>query len=214
MRLLLAILILLLPFGYAMYLWPDLPEQIPTHFGIEGKPDAWGGKGSIFVAPGILSGVGLVLFFIFQNLGKVDPKLAAAPQNASIFRELSIGIVVFLSILALLIIHASAKPDFSITQYILSFVGISFALFGRYMPRLQPNYFAGFRLPWTLENPDNWKHTHQLAGIIWFYGGIIQAVICSWAPAKWSLVFFMSILLVQILVPIIISYNFYRKTKN
>jgi hypothetical protein len=27
--------------GFAVWAWPQLPEQIPTHFGIDGAADAW-----------------------------------------------------------------------------------------------------------------------------------------------------------------------------
>jgi uncharacterized membrane protein len=27
--------------GFSLWVWPDLPERIPTHFGIDGRPDAW-----------------------------------------------------------------------------------------------------------------------------------------------------------------------------
>lgn len=214
MRFLLILLILLVPFGYAYYLLPDLPDQIPTHFGIGGKPDAWGSKGTIFLAPGILCGVGLFLFVLFQNLSKVDPKFKSNEENARIFNELSYGIVGFLSILSILIVEATSNPAFALDRYLFSFIGISFAIFGKYMPRLQPNYFAGFRLPWTLENPANWKYTHEVAGTFWFYGGLLQALLCFWTTGAYSFAIFMSILVVQVLVPIIFSYNFYRKSKN
>ena len=37
----------------AVWAWPRLPAQIPTHFGLDGQPDAWGAKtlGSWFLAP-------------------------------------------------------------------------------------------------------------------------------------------------------------------
>ena len=31
--------------------WPVLPEKIPTHFGLSGKPDGWGGKESLLFLP-------------------------------------------------------------------------------------------------------------------------------------------------------------------
>jgi hypothetical protein len=33
--------------------WPLLPETIPHHFGVSGKPDAWGGKWILWLFPGI-----------------------------------------------------------------------------------------------------------------------------------------------------------------
>jgi uncharacterized membrane protein len=31
--------------SFAIWAWPRLPDQIPTHFGVEGLPDAWSEKG-------------------------------------------------------------------------------------------------------------------------------------------------------------------------
>lgn len=41
--------------GFTVWAWPHLPEQIPTHFGIDGAADAWSPKtfGSWFQLPGI-----------------------------------------------------------------------------------------------------------------------------------------------------------------
>lgn len=30
--------------AFAVWTWPDLPQRIPTHFGIDGRPDAWGDR--------------------------------------------------------------------------------------------------------------------------------------------------------------------------
>ena len=34
----------------ALY-WNQLPEQIPTHYGFDGQPDAWGGRGGALFMP-------------------------------------------------------------------------------------------------------------------------------------------------------------------
>jgi uncharacterized membrane protein len=47
--------------GFALWAWPRLPEQIPTHFGLDGQPDAWSQRTflSWFLLPFI--GIGLAL---------------------------------------------------------------------------------------------------------------------------------------------------------
>jgi hypothetical protein len=45
--------------------WPELPARLPTHFGPSGLPDAWGGKGSLFIMPvvgGFLYGMMTVIY--------------------------------------------------------------------------------------------------------------------------------------------------------
>ncbi|NPV92376.1 MAG: DUF1648 domain-containing protein [Firmicutes bacterium] len=43
----LALLGLITPVYYLIKVWPHLPERFPIHFGINGVPDAWGGRGSL-----------------------------------------------------------------------------------------------------------------------------------------------------------------------
>jgi len=208
------LLLLLIPFAYAFYVFPDLPEQIPTHFGVEGKPDAWGNKGSIYLAPGILSVVGFGIFMLFQNLNKFDPKLEKGNPNAKVFQDLSVGLVVFLSLLGCVIVYASANSGIQITKILLPLIGISFSMFGWYMPKIGPNYFAGFRLPWTLENPENWKMTHFLAGRLWFYGGMLQALFCYFLTGKSPIFIFLGITAVLVLGPVAYSYKFYKENSS
>ncbi len=46
-----AMLISILNLVYAIYSFPNLPATIPVHFGIDGKPNGWGGKYTIFFIP-------------------------------------------------------------------------------------------------------------------------------------------------------------------
>lgn len=50
-------------------IWDQLPDRIPTHFGIRGEPDGWGGK-TIFNVFGLpLSGAGaLALMYVVASL--------------------------------------------------------------------------------------------------------------------------------------------------
>ncbi len=49
-------------FFVPLLLYGQIPDIIPTHFDGAGNPNAWGGKGSIFVTPAIMTIVYLILF--------------------------------------------------------------------------------------------------------------------------------------------------------
>jgi len=68
------ILILGIPFIYAIYLYPTLPETIPIHFNIKGEADGWGSRDSLFLGPAIIAFAGLFTYFILANIKKIDPK--------------------------------------------------------------------------------------------------------------------------------------------
>jgi uncharacterized membrane protein len=67
--------------------WPLLPETIPHHFGVSGKPDAWSGKWILWLLPGIslVLYVGLTILgrypHVYNYLWPITEKNAAAQYH-------------------------------------------------------------------------------------------------------------------------------------
>jgi uncharacterized membrane protein len=208
-NLLIALVILAIPFAYAAYIYPSLPQTIPTHFNIKGEADGFGERSTIFLGPGILSGVGLFTFLLLSNLKNFDPKKFKS-EDESMFKKFALFMVGFLSLLSLIITYASTAPSLNITKLLLPFLGIAFSLLGWYMPKLHQNYFAGFRLPWTLENVDNWNATHKVAGKVWLYGGMVQAIGTFLLPAAPAFVLFLAATAIMVIIPSVYSYRMFK----
>jgi len=85
------------------------------------------------------------------------------------------------------------------------------AIVGNYIYNIKPNYFAGIRLPWTLNNDENWKRTHLLGGKLLFGGGLLIAVFCLFAPFMLSMITLFVVLSVVILITCVYSYRLYKK---
>ena len=198
------------PFIYGALIFPQLPSRIPTHFNIEGKADAWGGPSSIFLGPGIMGAVSIFVYVLLSNLKKFDPK-KYDEANDTLYKDFAVLTVVFLSILSLIIIYSSTHADeINVGQLILPLVGLSFAGLGWYMPKFKQNYFVGFKLPWTLENVDNWNETHKVAGKIWIYGGLFQVVVTFLLPMKFGFIGFILATAVMVIIPSVFSYRMFR----
>ena len=105
-NLIIALVILGIPFAYAAYLYPNLPATIPTHFNIKGEADDWGGKSAIFLGPGIMAGVGLFTFFLLSNIKSIDPKRVKA-EDDGMFKKMALFMVGFLSILGCIITYSA-----------------------------------------------------------------------------------------------------------
>lgn len=58
----LAVLGVLASLAYTATIYSDLPDRIPTHFGLSGDADAWGGKSSIWVVPAIMMALIALLY--------------------------------------------------------------------------------------------------------------------------------------------------------
>ncbi len=209
-NLIIALLLLAIPLGYAAYLYPNLPTTIPTHFNIKGEADDWGDKSTIFLGPGIMAGVGLFTFFLMTNIKSIDPKRFKT-EDDGMYKKFALFLVGFLSMLAMIITYSATNDSGNISKILLPFIGFAFALMGWFMPKLHQNYFAGFKLPWTLENVDNWNETHKLAGKVWLYGGIAQAIATLVLPIKPGLIAFLVIVFIMVIVPTIFSYRMFKK---
>jgi uncharacterized membrane protein len=206
------LILILVPFAYAYYLYPSLPYRIPTHFNASGEADAWGHKSSIFLLPLIMGVTSIIVYFILSNIKKLDPKRYASVDD-KMYKQLALYVVVFLSLLSLLITYASAHEGVKIEKLLFPFLGLAFAGFGIYMPKIKQNYFAGFRLPWTLESEANWTATHRLAGKIWTVGGLLQFLSGLILQGELVFIFFISIIIVMVIIPTVYSYLFFKKEK-
>ncbi len=207
-------LVILVPGIFLAFYWSSLPPEVPLHFDINGKPDRLGSKKELLVMVIALSALSILVYLLVVNIYRIDPKKYAA-ENKLRLQRIGFALAVFLSTLTCFIIysasHGGSRFDLNL---VLSGVGLLFAVIGNYLPNLKPNYFAGLRLPWTLENPGNWRKTHALAGKLWFAGGLLLAIFCIFLSAKAAMIFFFGVMLVLILIPCIYSYRYYRHQKN
>ena len=206
----LAAMLIIAPFIYGALIFPNLPSRIPTHFNIEGKADAWGGPSSIFIGPGIMGAVSVFVYVLLSNLKKFDPK-KYDEANDALYKDFAVLTVAFLSILSLIIIYSSTNADqINVGKLILPLIGLSFAGLGWYMPKFKQNYFVGFKLPWTLENVDNWNETHKVAGTVWMFGGWFQVIATISLPMKFGFIGFMLATAVMVIVPAVFSYRMFK----
>ena len=198
-----------IPFIYATYLYPTLPDTIPTHFNIRGEADGWGGRDSIFLGPGIIAFAGLFTYFLLANIKKLDPK-KNEQVSAVFYQNMGVVVSLFLSCLSLIILYVTAHPGYPIEKILFPLLGLAFAATGWYFPKFSQNYFAGFKLPWTLENVNNWNETHKIAGKVWLVCGSIQVLAGMLLSAKPSFIVFFANCIVMVIVPTVFSYRMFK----
>jgi uncharacterized membrane protein len=207
-------LIIAAPAFYLALVWSKVPPIIAMHFDLQGNPDRYGSKKELIGLAAIIIGVNLVVYILLTNIYRIDPKKQAA-ENKDRMGRIAFAVSAFMSALLFLIIHSSmegnVKPSMGI---VFSGVGLLFAVIGNYMPNLKPNYFAGLRLPWTLEDPENWRKTHALAGKYWFTGGLLIAVVCLFVPPHIAIVIFFTITIIITIIPAVYSFRLHRKQRS
>ena len=88
----------------------------------------------------------------------------------------------------------------------------SAALFvvGNYLPKCRQNYMIGIKLPWTLDNEENWDYTHRMAGKWWIIGGVLT-ILLGFQKFVDPIGAAVGIILIVTLIPAIASYIYYKR---
>lgn len=202
------------PAVYLAIVWNKLPEKVAMHFDLKGSPDRFGNKSELITTVIIMTVVNALVYLLLTNIWRIDPKKYAADNRGRI-AKIAFATAVLLSAVMCMIIYSASNANMSFkTGLIFSGAGLFFAIIGNYLPNMKPNYFAGLRLPWTLENEENWRKTHLLAGKLWFAGGLILAAVCLFLPPMAAIIVFFTVMTVITLIPCIYSYRLYRQQKK
>lgn len=205
------VLLLLLPFAFSMYIWDELPDQVPTHFNLQGEADDWGPK---WVNAIMFPVIGLGTYLLLVFLPMIDPKKRIESRQKPI-AAIRIITSMFMVFMYVFIMAESIGTDINFSIYLQVGIGMLFLVLGNYMHSIKQNYFIGVRTPWTLENEEVWKRTHRLTAKVWTAGAIIMIIaplIISNAVAYWSI--FGVVITILVLVPIIYSYVTFQQLES
>ncbi len=200
-------LVILLPFIYLGYLWPQLPDKVPLHWNINGEINRYGNKAELIIIPILLP---LLTYVIFLLVPKIDPKNKLNKMGNKL-QSLKVLLTIFMSALALFILYSVKNQSLANPNYTILGIGVLFIILGNYFKTIQPNYFIGIKTPWTLENETIWKETHRMAGKLWFVGGLIVVVASLVLDNKLNLTVFLIVTGIITVVPIVYSYILFKK---
>lgn len=202
---------LLAPFVYLAWVWPHLPASIPVHFDSQMKPDRYGSKQELLVMVGVLAAVSLFVYTLLTQLSRIDPKYQKDPSPGPI-GKLAVSLVLFLSSISIVVIYSSYMPVSS--RVVLVLLGLLFGVIGYFIKDIKPNYFAGVRLPWTLESAENWNKTHQLTGRLWMWAGGGFVVGSHLVTDAYLEVLFLTMIAVIVAVPLVYSFWLFWQEKK
>lgn len=200
--LILTSVVILLPILAGLILWNQLPDQVPSHWDMNGQIDGWSSK------PFTVFGIPLILLAAqwLCLLGSLaDPKRDAHPSK---ILHLVLWIIPVLSALLHTVVYMVALGmEVRVERVITVFMGLLFAIIGNYLPKCKQNYTIGIKIPWTLDSEENWNKTHRLAGWLWVACGLV-IMLTSFFGSPWLL---FPVILVMVLAPTLYSYLLHRK---
>lgn len=202
--LLITSLITILPMLIGLLLWDKLPNEIATHFDINGTPDGWSSKTfTVFGLPSFL----LICHLFGTAATLADPRRQQIGEKIfKLILWICPLITVFLSVTVYG--HALGLKQ-NTTPLGMILIGIIFIVVGNYLPKCRQNYTIGIKVPWTLHDEENWNHTHRFAGKLWLLGGVCILILSIW---DWgSLGITLGITVILAIIPALYSFIYYLK---
>ncbi len=192
----------LLPILLAVAVYDKLPQQIAIHFSATGNPDNYAPKAfAAFGIPLLLAAVNLYSNFRVNT----DPKVEKASAS---LRLLSRWLLPLLSVVIVPVtLFLAMGKQIPIVMITSALTGCVVVICGNFLPKCRRNYTIGIKLPWTLDNEDNWNRTHRFAGFVWVFGGFL-IIINAFIHISYLLI---AVVIGLLLLPPIYSYSLYRK---
>ncbi len=157
----------------ALYFYPMMPEQMASHWEIDGQVNGymdrfWG----VLILP-IVSGI-LLLLFMF--VPKMDPKRNNIEKFRKHFDEFIVVIFFFLVYIYALTILWNLGYIFSMNKMIAPPFAVLFYYMGILLENTEANWTMGIRTPWTMESPSVWKKTNKLGGLLFRLCGVLSLI--------------------------------------
>lgn len=173
-------------------LYPRLPNPMPTHWNWRGIADGWApAAAGVTVVPVVM----LLLIGLFNLLPRLDPMRANYDRFWPEYQLMIIAITGMLAAMHGAMLAIALGYQLPIIKVAMVLMGGLFAILGNIMPRIRPNYTAGFRTRATLSNDRVWSRTHRAGGAAMMLTGIVIAL-GALAPNSWGV----PIIVVSVLV--------------
>ncbi len=200
------LVIILLSFVIGIYLYPQMPETMASHWNSRGEVDGymprfWG----VFLMP-IVSFVILLMFLLIPN---IDPLKKNIQKFRKYFDWFILLLMIFLFYIHGLSLYWNLGNVFNMTVMILPALGILFYYIGILTENAKQNWFIGIRTPWTLSNKKVWDKTHKIGGKLFKIAGVI-ALLGLLLP-DYSMWLILAPILALVIYVILYSYLEYQK---
>lgn len=203
-----SLLLLAAMFLMAALSWQSAPDQIPVHWGSDFEPDRYGGKfEGLLLMP--LFACGLYLFLLFVA-PRIDPGRANYPRFAGTYAAMRIAVIAFMAGFDALVHLQIRGVAWNVRMIMPVLMGVLFIVIGNLMGKLRPNFFVGFRTPWTLTSKLAWNRTNRAGGWLFILCGFLF-LIAALVGRPWALTVPFFVMIGGVVVLTAYSYLLWRR---
>jgi uncharacterized membrane protein len=188
--------------------YPHLPNQVPTHWNMEGQANDYSAKWTLFlIGPGLMAGFILVFYF----LPWLSPKHWDVDTFRSTYLYIMVVLVSMLGYFTGVILWVGLGRGTNVNRAVVGGVCLLFALLGNVMGKVRRNFYIGVRTPWALANERVWNATHRFAAKTFVLGGVIGLALTAVGVNGWLS---FAALMAGALVPVVYSLVVYKQLER
>ncbi len=144
--------------------WGQVPDsaRIPIHWGWNGQPNGYAGRGpALLMAPILAAAMSLLL----GMLSLADPRLAASPPTLRAYRGVWLGLISLLALIHACMLGLAFGYPVPMLQALMAGLGALLAYTGLALRQVEPNSLIGIRTRATLRDPAAWARVHKKASL-------------------------------------------------
>jgi immunity protein, SdpI family len=194
-----SILFVVIAFAVSGLLYGQLPDPVPTRWGLYGEIVGLMPKpiGAFFLP--CLSLLSCALLIAAPNLAPRGFSMAPFHRVYPTIVAAITGFSLYMTVVALLASNAGMLDR----SRVAAGAGVLLAVVGNYLGKVTRS-FIGICTPWTLANDVVWERTHRFAGRVFVVGGVLIFWLALTSPGQSAAS--LTILAMTILAPIVYSY--------
>jgi uncharacterized membrane protein len=193
--------------GICASFYPSMPEQVPTHWNIQGEVDDYSHKA---VATLIMPLLPLGIYLLMTITPKIDPKKENYTKFGVSYEKIRLATVLIMVGVVTMSLMAGLGYQVNISLILRIVLPIFIIYLGNYMGKIKHNYMVGFKTPWTLANEEVWKKTHRLGSKLMVAGGLV-ALLGIFTTPKVGFIIMMAGLLIPSIITMVYSYLIFAK---
>jgi len=198
--------IVVVSFCIGLYLYPQLPARMASHWNAQGEVDGYMPK---FWGTFLMPIIALVLWIVFLVIPRIDPKRENIEKFRKYFDGFIAALFMFLLYLYVLTLYWNTGYRFNMVIFLMPAFAVLFYMVGILVSHAEMNWTIGIRTPWTLSSETVWKKTHVLTGKLFRASGIIT--LTGVLFPDFAIWFLLISVLASAVVSAVYSYLAYRK---
>ncbi len=160
-----------LSFLAGIYVYPQLPDKIASHWGANGEVNGYMSK---FWGAFLMPIVAFIIFLVFLIIPKIDPLKENYKKFRKYFDGFILLIILFMLYIYVLSLLWNLGKRFNMGQFLSPAMAVLFYYAGVLIGHAKRNWFVGIRTPWTLSSDKVWDDTHKIGAKLFKASAVIM----------------------------------------